>query len=141
MDKATAEKQLKDIYAAHKTKGNADVLVDKFINDFFPKNPDKDPYWILGAQNLLEAILLSMLQDTKMTEKDFTIDKIKKISELGNIDTEESYKKLDTKQNRIKKYFLNQSLECRQLADSVISNPQNTFLNFITTLYIPLARL
>jgi hypothetical protein len=139
MNRKDVNSKLEEILDQYKKTKESDTLLDKFIDDFFPKNPDKDPYWILGAQNLLKAIILSMLQDSKIAENAFNINTIKEISQLGTLDDPKDYE--NTKQTRIRAYFKNQSLEVRQLADAVISNPNNTFLNFVTTLYVPLARL
>ncbi|MCL2540765.1 MAG: hypothetical protein FWE53_05100 [Firmicutes bacterium] len=133
------DKNLKEIFDAYKHNNNASKLLAKFAETVVPNNNEKDPTWAYGAQNFLQAAMLSLLQNPKVTEDTFTLDAIKKAVELGVIDDPADLK--NTKQVRLLKYFKNQSLECRQLADGVISNAPSTFLNYLSLLYIYLVKI
>lgn len=134
-------KKLAEIFDIYKANKNFDSSLDKFVSEIVPIKNEKDPSWEMNAQNLLKAVALSLLQNDKITKDTFTIAEIKRLCELGKIDSVNAFKENNTKQTRLIEYFRNQSQECRELADSVVSNSHNTTMNILCQLYTYLVRV
>jgi len=134
-------KKLSVIFDTYKANKNVATLLDDFVDGIISQKNEKDPSWELSAQNLLKAVTLSLLQNPKTTKERFILTEIKRVLEMGTIEhTDIAFKNNNTKQTRLIDYFKNQSLECRELADSVVSNSYNTFMNIICLLYTYLTR-
>jgi hypothetical protein len=125
-------KQLNEIFKNHKEGKDVSSLVNKLAAKIIPIGK-KDPLWEIGAQNLLKGVIISLLNNPKTTAETFTTDKIKEICELGNLKGD--------KLEKLRSYFEKQPLACRQLADAVVNNSDNTAKSYLGVLYNYLARL
>ena len=92
----------------------------------------------MTAQNFLKATILSVLYDPKTKSEKFTIGKIKIMCGMG--DFSDDLGNFSTKPQVLHRYFKNQPLVCRQLADAVVNNTHATAKNHLSILYTCLAK-
>jgi len=138
-DGTKVNEQLADIFLKYKEGTEYRNMVDNLAIQIVPIKNERDPSWEATAQNFLKATILSVLYNPKTTLEKFTIGKIKIMCGMGDFSDDPSGN-FSTKPQILYRYFKQQPLICRQLADAVVNNSYNTAKNHLSVLYTYLAK-
>lgn len=82
-------------------------------------NNEKEHFWIYSARVVLKGTIYAMLEDKKIDDDKFNLEKLKEILQFSNLDSED-------KRNKIAEYFKDKSNKCKEMLSVYLTNALST---------------